>query len=314
MKRMYEGHLCDIPGVLVGHAQDEAARTGCTAILCPGGAVGGVDVRGGGPGTIETDMLRCGRMVPAIHGVLLTGGSAFGLAACAGVRSYLAQQGVGLSVAGHTIPLVTGGVIFDLGIGDGGVRPDAAMGYAAAAAAGQDRRQGRVGAGCGATVGKLADMDCAMTAGIGSAGLTLPGGAKVAALVVVNALGDVVNPDTGAILAGVRHRQTGTFLNSSDVLLRMAEPFADGMANTTLAVVATDAALNREQANRMAEIAQDGFALAIRPCHTQLDGDTVFALSLGDKRAEENALLHAACQVVARAIQNAVADSNCAIP
>lgn len=305
MSLKFSGHLCDIDGILVGHAQDAAAQTGCTVVLCPKGAVPGVDVRGAAPGTMETDLLRPGCTVEGLHAVLLTGGSAFGLAAAAGVREYLEQKGVGLNVGSARVPLVSGAVIFDLETGDGSRRPDAAMGYRAAEAAKRDLRQGRVGAGTGATVGKATGMQNSMPCGLGSASIRLPGGATVAAMAVVNALGDVVDPQTGRLIAGLRDAQSGRLRSTSELLLRSEKAPEAQLKNTTIAVVATDAKLSKEQVNRMATIAHDGYALAIRPCHTQMDGDTIFGLSYGDKPADYNLVLHAAAQACARAIQNA---------
>lgn len=270
-----------MPGVLVGHASDPEALTGCTAILFedPEGAVVSVDVRGSSPGTRETDRLHPAGSVRGTHALLLTGGSAFGLAATDGVVRWLEERGVGLDVGVARIPLVSAAVLFDLVVGDPSVRPGPEMGYAAAAAKRADFDQGSVGAATGATVGKVLGLDRAMKGGIGSASVKLDGGIVVGALVVVNAFGDVRDPDTGETLAGPR--QDDGSLGDTVALLPEAATRMGWGQNTTLGVVATNARLSKVQAAKVAQMAHDGLARAIQPVHTTVDGDVVFAASTG---------------------------------
>lgn len=298
--------ITDVAGIKVGHAADLRAVTGCTAILCERGAVGGVDVRGSAPGTRETDALRPMNLVERVHGVLLTGGSAFGLAAADGVMRFLEERSIGFDVSVAKVPLVTAAVIFDLMIGSPAVRPTAEMGYAAArAASGGPVEEGSVGAGTGATVGKLLGPLSAMKGGVGTWAAGLPGGVVVGALAVVNAYGDVRDDSTGQILAGARDRTTGRFLNMTQALMR-GQGGAGFGTNTTLAVVATNAALTKEQANKLAQLGHDGLARVISPAHTMYDGDTVFALSTGDAKAEVIPLGVAVVEAVVEAVKRAV--------
>jgi L-aminopeptidase/D-esterase-like protein len=268
--------------VLVGHATDELNLTGCTAILfdVPAGAVVGVDVRGSSPGTRETDLLDPVGRVGEIHALLLTGGSAFGLGAADGVVRFLEEKGIGYDVRVARIPIVPAAVIFDLAVGDPSARPDAGMGYKAAAAARSGNfEQGSVGAGTGATVGKVLGMERAMKGGLGSASVALPGGLVVAALVVVNAFGDVRDPSTGAILAGPRY-EDGRLADSVEHLIEAA-PFTRWGENTTLVVVATNACLGKPGVTKVAQMAHAGLSRTVYPVHTSVDGDTVFAASIG---------------------------------
>jgi L-aminopeptidase/D-esterase-like protein len=305
--KLFEGSICDVEGIEVGHAANERARTGCTVVLCRAGAVGGVDVRGGAPGTRETDLLRPGHLVERVHAILLSGGSAFGLDAAGGVTRWLEENGVGLDVGVAHVPIVPGAVIFDLGVGDPSVRPDAQMGYdACGKASATNARQGAVGAGCGATVGKLLGPAYAMDSGLGTASVRLPGGVAVGALMVVNALGDVIDPAEQTVIAGTKSPEGRGFADST-ALIKAAAPKAVAGTNTTVGVVATNARLTGAQANRLASAAHNGLALTIRPCHTMLDGDTLFALSAGSIEAEFNAVMQAAVEATAMAVQNAVA-------
>jgi L-aminopeptidase/D-esterase-like protein len=268
--------------VLVGHATDPVGLTGCTAILfdAPAGAVVGVDVRGSSPGTRETDLLDPIGRVGETHALLLTGGSAFGLGATDGVVSFLEERGIGYDVRVARVPLVPATVIFDLAVGDPTARPDASMGYKAAAAARSwDFPQGSVGVGIGASVGKVLGLERAMKGGLGSASVRLPGGLVVAALVAVNAFGDVRDPSTGAILAGPR-REDGTLADSVEHLMEAA-PFMRRGENTTLAIVATNARLTKPGITKVAQMAHNGLARTISPVHTSVDGDAVFAASIG---------------------------------
>jgi len=274
-------NLCDVPGVLVGHATDLEGITGCTVVLFegPNGAVVGVDVRGSSPGTRETDRLGPVGAVRPTHALLLTGGSAFGLAAADGVVRFLEERGVGLDVGVARIPLVSAAVIFDLVAGDPAARPGSAMGYEAASAAARgDFAQGSVGAGTGATVGKVLGMERAMKGGVGSASVSLEGGLVVGALAAVNAFGDV-RDERGAALAGPR-LEDGTLGDTVKLLPEAAARMRWG-ENTTLGIVATNAGLTKPQANKVAQMAHDGLARAIEPVHTTVDGDVVFAASVG---------------------------------
>jgi L-aminopeptidase/D-esterase-like protein len=300
--------LTAIRGLKVGHYTDNAAKTGCTVILCEEGAVCGVDVRGAAPGTRETDLLTGYHLVDRVHAVMLCGGSAFGLAAADGAMRYLSEKGIGFDSGVCPVPIVPAAVIFDLAVGNSAVRPDAKAGYAACENASDGEVPcGAVGAGTGATVGKLLGMEHCEQGGVGSFALTLPNGVVVAALVVVNAMGDVYDHHTGEILAGVN--QDGAHLNAMNMLTSPFEPPKAG-ANTTIGVVATNARLTREETNRLATVGHDGLALAIRPVHTPFDGDTLFALSTGEVPMEDTAALFrvfaAAAEVTAQAVQRAV--------
>lgn len=262
--------ITDITGIRVGHDTNLEAGTGCTVILCDSPAMGGVDVRGGAPATRETDLLRPMHLVEGVNAILLTGGSAFGLDAASGVMRYLEERGIGYDTGVARVPIVPAAAIFDLAFGSATIRPDAAAGYHACEQASSDAvAQGTVGAGTGATVGKMAGPALMMKGGLGSASMPLSDGTIVAAIVVVNALGDILDPQTQQIIAGARNPNGNGSLSSNPV------------GNTTIAVVATSAALTREQANKMAQMAHDGMAQAIRPAHTMFDGDTIFALALG---------------------------------
>lgn len=309
--------ITDVAGIRVGHAQDDAALTGCTVVLCEGGAVGGVDQRGGAPGTRETDALRPMHLVQQVHAVLLAGGSAFGLEAAGGVMQYLEGRGVGFDVGVAHVPIVPAAILFDLGIGRADVRPDAAMGRQACLNASTQRpAEGNVGAGSGATVGKILGMAYATKAGLGTASREVGGGVIVGALVAVNAFGDVVDPSSGQILAGVRalsktapYGTGGYFADTLKVMPSILGRTALGFSqhsHTVIGVVATNARLSKEQANKVAQMAQDGLARTIRPAHTLLDGDTIFSLSLGKKKADVNLVGAFAAEVVAEAILNGV--------
>ena len=277
------GNLCDVQGVLVGHATNRAGLTGCTVVLfdTPAGAVVGVDVRGSSPGTRETDLLSPIGRVDQTHALLLTGGSAFGLEAASGVVRFLEERGVGYDVRVARVPMVPSAVIFDLAIGDPTARPDEGMGYDAATSARKgDFDQGSVGVGTGATVGKVLGLERAMKGGLGSMSVTLPGGLVVASLVVVNSFGDIRDPSMGKIVAGPR-RDDGTLADSVEHLIE-AEPFVRWGESTTLGIVATNARLSKAQVTKVAQMAQDGIARTVYPVHTSLDGDTVFAASVGE--------------------------------
>jgi len=316
MSRLHDS-ITDIPGIYVGHAQDLGALTGCTVILCPKGAVAGVDQRGGAPGTRETDALRPMHLVQKAHAVMLAGGSAFGLDAASGAMRYLEERRVGFPAGVVKVPIVASAILFDLAIGSSKVRPDAEMGYHACDLASADPpAEGNVGAGTGCSVGKIFGTAGAMKSGIGSASMDCGGGVLVGAIVAVNAFGDVIDPQSGQILAGARPLRTGP------LRLGRQGPFADTLAvmrslpgrlvlrlatdgNTVIGVVATNARLTKEQACKIAQMAQDGLARAIRPAHTMLDGDTIFALSTGNRTADVSLVGACAAEVFARAIVKA---------
>jgi L-aminopeptidase/D-esterase-like protein len=304
----YPGAITDVAGIEVGHHSDPRRPTGCTVVLARQGAVGAVDVRGAAPGTRETDLLQPGNLVQQVHAVLLAGGSAWGLDAAAGVMRWLEEQGIGLATGYGLVPIVPAAVLYDLAVGDGRIRPDAAAGYAACtAASSQPPAQGNVGAGSGALVGKLLGLAHAMRGGIGTASVSARG-CTVGALVACNAVGDVLDPASGRLLAGARG-EDGRPLGTRDALLagRSAQRLLPGTA-TTIGVVATDARLTKPQAQRLAQVAHDGLARSINPVHTQLDGDTLFALGTGASTQPVDMLLLAtlAAEATARAVVNAV--------
>ena len=276
------GSITDVAGLRVGHFTDPRRPTGCTVILTPEGAVAGVDVRGAAPGTRETELLSPLNAVERVHAIVLAGGSAFGLDAASGVMRWLDERGFGIEVGPARVPIVPAAILFDLWVGDASIRPDAASGYAACEAAStQPVAEGNVGAGSGATVGKLFGIGRAMRGGIGTASVTV-GGITVGALVAVNAIGDVIDPSTGRVVAGARTPDGAALFGTMQALLRgeLPAPLQPGMA-TTLGVVATDAVLTKAQANKMAQMAHDGLARSINPVHTMSDGDTLFALATG---------------------------------
>jgi L-aminopeptidase/D-esterase-like protein len=309
--------ITDVPGVLVGHAQDLEACTGCTVVLTTDGATGGVDVRGGAPGTRETDLLNPTAMVSVVHAIALCGGSAFGLAAATGVVEWLRERAIGFDTGIAKVPIVPAAVIFDLGIGRADRWADAAMGYAACAAAGATVAEGCVGAGTGATVGKLLGLQAAVKSGVGAWSETLADGTVIGALVVCNAWGDVYRHTDGRIIAGTRDPQSGQLIDSM-MLLRQPDYQAAASAiaaaqNTTLAVIATNAQLSKAEANKLAQMAQDGLARAIHPVHTPFDGDTVFVLATGQRAGPPLAILGAiAADVLAQAIERSVLEATSA--
>lgn len=308
---MYDGSIVDVDGIEVGHAWDDVGGTGCTVILCKDGAVAGVDVRGSAPGTRETDLLDPINLVQEVHGILLCGGSAFGLAAADGVMEYLEEQGIGFDTGIAKVPIVPAAVLFDLGYGDPNVRPDRCMGYRACEMASNEKvLQGSVGAGAGATIGKLMGMENATKGGIGTASLLLPDGVVVGSIVAVNAFGDVVNADTGEIIGGALHPKTGEFVDTSKSIISTNESGVFAGQNTTIGVIATNARLTKGEANKVASMAHDGYALAIRPVHTMFDGDTIFALSTGGVAGDINAIGTASVYAMAYAINNAIWAAN----
>ncbi|MGD8473803.1 MAG: P1 family peptidase [Anaerolineae bacterium] len=313
-----QNSITDVPGIRVGQEQDKKALTGCTVILCEEGAVGGVDQRGGAPGTRETDLLRPLHLVERVHAVVLTGGSAFGLDAASGVVRYLEERGIGFDTQVARVPIVPAAVLFDLAVGDAGTRPDAAMGYQACLSASADPpAEGNVGAGTGATVGKILGMGQAMKSGIGAAAQEIGGGAVVGALIAVNAFGDVMDPATGEILAGARTRDVGPlrigapgyFADTLQLMKTWVGRTTMGLAarsNTVIGIVATNACLTKSEANKVAQMAHNGLARTIRPAHTMLDGDTLFVLSTGKRKADVSSIGAFAAETVAQAVVRAV--------
>lgn len=308
--------LTDIEGIRVGHASDFQALTGCTVILCEAGAVGGLDVRGSAASTRATDAFHPAHLVQRVHGVVFSGGSAFGLDAVTGVMRYLEGRGVGFDAGVARVPIVGGAILFDLALGPDSVRPTAEMGEAAAEAATDAAvEQGSVGAGTGATVGKLFGISQAMKGGVGSATVEIEGGVKVAALAVVNAFGDVIDPVTGSPIAGVRVAPESSELANMAACMKRghirqrfgAAPVDTKLqTNTTLAVVATNARLDKVETTKLAAMAQAGLARTISPVNTTFDGDLIFALSAGEAAADLNALGVAAAEAVAASVVRGV--------
>lgn len=309
--------ITDVPGIEVGQAQDDEALTGCTVVLCRKGAVAGVDVRGSAPGTRETDLLNPVNLVEKVHAVVLAGGSAFGLDAASGVMRYLDEQKIGFDTGAGKVPIVPAAILFDLNLGRRDVRPDAEMGYRTAfSASSAAPAEGNAGAGAGASVGKIFGLKSAMKAGVGTASMNVSG-LIIAAIVVVNAFGDVIDPRTGQIIAGARSTnlgplklgQAGYFGDTLEIMKtfigRTVLSFAT-KANTVIGVVATNAKLTKPEATKVAQMAQDGVARTIRPAHTMLDGDTIFALATGEKKADPSTVGAFAAEVMAQAIVRAV--------
>ncbi|MFZ5518825.1 MAG: P1 family peptidase [Candidatus Zhuqueibacterota bacterium] len=303
--------ICSVPGIRVGHAQDELAKTGCTVILPEKPVIAGVDVRGAAPGTRETELLAPHRTVQEIHAILLTGGSAFGLDAAAGVVAYLEELGMGYDTGVARVPIVPAAVIFDLAVGSSRVRPDRTMGYAAAKNAHrQNAAMGLTGAGIGATVGKFAGMDHSMSGGIGTCAENLEDGIVVGALVVVNALGNIIDPATGNAVAGARSPR-GHFLDPIQYFKQPQSISFSHLTNTTLAVVATNVRFTKSEMTELAQLAVAGITRATLPAHTPYDGDVVFAISTGDHATVDLIRIGAvAADLVARAMIAAVQVSN----
>jgi L-aminopeptidase/D-esterase-like protein len=305
--------ILDVPGVKVGHAHDFSAMTGCTVVLCPEGAVGGMDVRGSAAGTRQTDALYPEHSVTSIHGILIAGGSAFGLDAAGGVMRFLEELGVGYEVPVGRIPIVPTAVVFDLGFGRSEIRPDHRMGYEACVnASSVDLAEGSVGAGTGATVGKFFGMAQATKGGLGSWSDRMPKGVVVGALAVVNAFGDVLDiDDPRRIIAGARSApESFSFADTAALLKSGAKRERFAMSNTTIGVIATNAGLNKQTAAKVARIAQNGLAKSIHPAHTTFDGDSVFVLSTGQEEADLNGLSIMAETALRHAIQRAVTEAH----
>jgi L-aminopeptidase/D-esterase-like protein len=299
--------ITDIEGIKVGHASDFSGYTGCTVILCEKGAVCGIDIRGSASGTRQIDALNVSHIVEQVHGILLAGGSSFGLDAASGVVRYLEEKNVGFDVGVARIPIVPSAVIFDLGLGNSKARPTPDMGYEACLKAGDEVEEGSVGAGTGATVGKIFELPRAMKGGLGTCSLAMPDGLKIAALVVVNAFGDIIDNVTGKIIVGLRKSEDSSeFANTVKQIKEGAVKKQFGIVNTTLGVVATNATFNKREITKIAQMAQGGLIKTISPVHTTFDGDLVFALATGEIEADINKVGVLAEFVLAEAIKRAV--------
>ena len=303
------GSLTDVPGLKVGHYTLKERPTGCTVVLCEAGATAGVDVRGSAPGTRETDLLNPINAVQQVNAILLSGGSAYGLDAASGVMRYLEEKNAGVHVAGGVVPIVPAAILMDLGVGDFHIRPNAESGYQACLAATSGPvAEGNVGAGAGATIGKMFGPKFAMKSGLGTASAAIGvTGIVVAALVAVNAVGDVVDPHTGEIVAGARSEDGKGYRNSMDAMMNGYRVVLQNSANTTIGIVATNAPFTKVQMNKIAQMAHDGYARAINPVHTMSDGDTIFAMStgMGEVRADVTAIGSIAATLMSRAIVRA---------
>jgi L-aminopeptidase/D-esterase-like protein len=312
--------ITDVPGIKVGHYTDRQAATGCSVILCQAGAVAGADIRGSAPGTRETDLLNPLHLVEEAHAVLISGGSAFGLDAAGGVMRYLEEQGCGYDTGVARVPIVPSAILFDLSIGDATVRPGIEEGYKACLAANSGKiLEGTVGAGTGARVGKALGADRAVKSGIGTASQHFGDGIVVGAIVAVNAFGDVVDYETGRIIAGPRRLDGNGFLDTSEILKSGQGVRAFVPTNTTIGVIATNARLSKTQATKVAQMAHDGLARVIRPVHTMYDGDVIFVLSVGKdsrKQADVTTVGTVAAEVMAQAVIRGItqADGLCGIP
>jgi len=304
---MKEVNITDIKGIKIGHAQDIEGGTGCTVILCEEGAFAGVDVRGGAPASRETELLRPVNMVEQIHGVMLSGGSAYGLDAGAGAMKYLEERGKGFDVGVALVPIVCGASLFDLVVGDPKCRPDQDMGYRACLNASSEKPdEGNVGAGTGATVGKFLGMDFMMKSGLGTYAVQM-GDWILAAIVAVNALGDVIDADTSKPLAGILNKDKTSLYSTEEAMYEEYDKDRNVFSgNTTIGCIVTNARLSKSQATKIASIAHNGFARAIRPVHTMVDGDTVFVLATGEVDVMPDAAGALAADVMAKAINRAV--------
>lgn len=304
---MKEIRFTDIDGIKVGHAQNMEAATGCTVVICEEGATGGVDVRGGSPGTRETDLLDPQNLVDKIHAVVLSGGSAFGLDAASGVMKYLEEKDIGFDVQVTKVPIVCSAVLFDLVIGDYRVRPDLKMGYEACLnATNRECPNGNIGAGTGATVGKFLGPERAMKGGLGSYAVEI-GDLKVGAIVAVNALGDIINPQTDEILAGLLDGKGEKLIGTENEMEKVYDEKRNIFSgNTTIGVVATNGKFTKAQMNKLASMSHNGYARAMRPAHSIFDGDTIFTMATGKVEADLSVVGLLAARVMERAIVNAI--------
>lgn len=298
-------NILDVKGIKVGQVQQMEGLTGCSVIICEEGAVCGVDVRGSAPGTRETDLLDPINMIQKVHAVVLSGGSAFGLEATCGVSKYLEENGIGFDVGVAKVPIVTGAVLFDLGVGDPKCRPNIDMGYEACkVASSTNLEQGNFGAGCGATVGKIKGSNFCTKGGIGSYSIKLDNGLVVAALIAVNAFGDVY--EEGKVIAGVLNDNKDGFLNTYNLMKQGVNKGGFNIDNTTIGVVATNAKLDKAQCKKVSQMAHNGYAKTIFPIHTPHDGDTIFTLATGEVETDVTLLGSLATEVVEKSIINAI--------
>lgn len=299
---MKEINISEIEGISIGNAEDEKACTGCSVVICKEGAACGVDVRGGAPGTRETDLLSPVNLVDKIHAVVLAGGSAFGLDASGGVMKYLEENNIGFDVQVTKVPIVCSAVLFDLTYGDYKVRPDAAMGYKACENAGGPLKSGSIGAGCGATIGKVLGMERAVKGGLGTYALQV-GDLKVGAMVAVNCFGDVINPKSNQIIAGALGDNMRDFLNTEDYLLSQYDKKKNYFSgNTTLGIIVTNGIFNKTQCKKISSMAHNAYGRTMRPAHTMFDGDTIFSLATGKVEADINSVGLLAARVMEEAI------------
>ncbi|HSH36581.1 P1 family peptidase [Schnuerera sp.] len=304
---MKEIEFTDIDGIKVGHAQNLEAGTGCTVIISEEGATGGVDVRGGSPGTRETDLLDPQNLVDKIHAVMLSGGSAFGLDAASGAMKYLEERDIGFDVQVTKVPIVCSAVLFDLVVGDYKVRPNLEMGYEACVnATNRECPNGNIGAGTGATVGKFLGIERAMKGGLGSYAIQI-GDLKVGAIVAVNALGDIIDPETGKILAGLLDEDKKKLIGTENVMTKKySEKKNIFSGNTTIGVVATNGIFSKAEANKLASMSHNGYARTMRPAHSIFDGDTIFTMATGKIEADINVVGFLAARAMERAVVNAI--------
>lgn len=307
---MFEGYITDVSGIIVGHSQDYDAMTGCTVIICEEGATGGVDVRGSAPGTRETDLFKSDKTVDKVHGIVLAGGSAFGLDASGGVMEYLEKKNIGFDVGITKVPIVASAVIFDLTIGDYKVRPDFKMGYEASKLASKDEdRQGNIGCGAGATVGKILGSNNAMKSGLGSASIKV-GDLVVSAIVVVNSFGDIYDHRNNKQIAGVYDYKENKLLNTVKIMKENNTPLNFTGTNTTIGVIATNGIINKSEGNKIAQMGHNGFAKSINPIHTTNDGDTIFTMGTNKVKADVNLIGVLGQEAMSRAITNAIESVN----
>lgn len=304
---MYEGFLTDVNGIKLGHAEDKLALTGTSVVLCEDGFTAGVDVRGAGPGTRETDLLRAENLVQNVHAVFLTGGSAYGLDVGGGIMKFLEEKNIGFDVGVGIVPIVPGAVLFDLALGDSKVRPDFNMGYAAAKNASEkDETMGNFGAGCGASVGKILGNDFAMKSGVGQSSIKV-GDLVVSSIVALNALGDIFDYEAGKRIAGVYDRKNKKFLDTCALYEKSLKDYNQfSPVNTTISVIATNAKLTKANCNKISQMAHDGYGRSINPVHTMNDGDTIFTLASGEVETDINLVGILAAKTISRSIANAI--------
>ncbi|SEA64562.1 L-aminopeptidase/D-esterase [Thalassobacillus cyri] len=312
---MDEIDISSITGFRVGHAADQEAATGCSVVICEQGAVGGVDVRGGAPGTRETDLLRSENLVESVHAIFLAGGSAFGLAAGSGIMDFLEEKGIGFDTGAGRVPIVPGAILYDLQVGDSKRRPDHLMGYEACMDAydSHEIKTGNFGAGTGTSIGKVLGPEQAMKGGIGSYALQAAD-IQIGALVAVNSFGDILDPETGKLIAGVYEKDSLELLSTENILINQIKT-ADAnrfSGNTSIGVIMTNAKLSKAQANKIASIAHDGFARTMRPSHTLIDGDSLFLMATGEVEADVNTMGLLAAKVVEQAVLRGVRDTTSA--